>query len=439
MSEIWSNLQTEVKKEIQDSGFLNAIFNEIEFMDLNTSMNPPMIQLGLVNSVSLSIAEKNLTPILRKHLEKVFSSSIDIKFAKLHSQNSKLSPQQLPLLLEELAAQEESLRLPDLQLKPQWFLNPSYQMNRFINGEHSNFAYKCVDFLTSTSAPEVKQLFLYGPSGVGKTHLLHALGWKFKEIPQYSKVKVFSAEEFMNDFHFYLSKKQMPEFRGKYRLQTDVLLIDDIHVLAKAKLAQEELFNIFNYYEQNNKFIAFTSDKSPHELEGFEPRLLTRFQGGLSAPIDLPDFVTRFKIAQEKQLEFGFSLSPETLHNLAQAVTSSVRSLEGALYKIGTYQKMMQKPITREELEKLLPALSLNQAPITEDLILTEVAKEFDLKIRDLKSTSRKALIVRARSQAMHRMREELALSYADIGRIFQRDHSSVISAIRKYSVQCSN
>ncbi len=430
MSEIWTNLQREIHTEIKDSGMLKAIFSGIEFLGLEGD-SLPTLKLGVSNSLSLGIAQRDLQDIIQMKIEQTLNKRVIVNFET----SEKLKTRQLELLDEPQETIFE-LRSPDIELKPKWFLNLDYKLSQFINGDHSNFAYKSIEMLTAANQPHLRQLFLYGPSGNGKTHLLHALGWRFKDLQPNLNVKIFTADEFINDYHMYIAKKQMAEFRGKYRLKTDVLLIDDIHGLARAKGAQEELFNIFNYFEQTGKFTAFTSDKSPHQLESFEPRLLTRFQGGLSTEISAPCLATRIKILEFKQSKYGFHLATETLTHIAHTIANSVRSLEGALYKVGSYQYMKGSQVTKDELIKLIPSAagSLDSTEPTIDSILATIATASDLKISDLKSTSRKRQIVQARNSAMLRMREELSLSYSEIGRIFGKDHSTIMSALKKSS-----
>lgn len=429
MSAIWSDLQSKVCTEIEDSGFLKAIFKDVEFLDLEAGESP-ILKLGVGNSISLRLAQRDLQGLIREKLKQVLNrSEVQVQFEASQSRQGD----QLALLMVEDMVPEPNLRSPCVEFRPKWFLNPDYKLESFVNGEHSDFAYKAVSLLTTANQTHLRQLFLYGPSGMGKTHLLHSLGWQFKEMQPGLNVKIFSADEFINDYHAYIAKKQMPEFRGKYRLKTDVLLIDDIHSMARAKGAQEELFNIFNYFEQAGKFIAFTCDKSPHTLEGFEPRLLTRFQGGLSAEVVTPDLATRIRILEFKQLKYGFNFSDQALQRIASSVTNSVRSLEGAILKVGAYQKLKGSLVSFEEMSRLIPSgATASEGKLTAEEVLNICASSSGLKVSDLKSTSRKREIVLARSQAMHRLRNELSLSYSEIGRIFCKDHSSVMSAIKR-------
>lgn len=422
MQDIWNSINQNLLTEINDSGLLKAVLMQMQFLGEATNGEAKSIKLSVANSLSLNIANNELSPIIKRELMKVLGHDLEITFECSESQ----------LALPDMeAVPETSLRTPEIDFKPKWFLNREYTLENFVDGDHSNFVINCLKSLSSNSEQKMNQFFLHGPSGMGKTHLLHALGWQFKALGK--NVKLLCADEFINDYHMYIAKKQMPEFRGKYRLKTDVLLIDDIHSMSRAKGAQEELFNIFNYYEQNQKFIAFTSDKSPNLLEKFEERLLTRFQGGLSAELTSPDYETRIRILQTKSQKLNFYLKDEVITYIAKAMTGSVRALEGALIKVGTYQKMKSVAVTMPELERLIPQVGcLGSTDLSVDSILTAAAIAANLKVSDLKSTSRKREIVTARNHAMLRMREELSLSFAEIGRIFMKDHSTVITAIKR-------
>lgn len=431
MKNIWSEIVPSLKAQVQNSGLLSNVLSDLTFIDFKNEINFKNIKLGVPNTFfSKSIAEKDLKPLIREELCRVLNfSSVDVELEPIQVEiKEQLS------LIPNVSELESAVVSPAINLRPKWFLNPKFQVDYFINGEHSNFAFQCVQFFLQKDVLSTRQLFLYGPSGVGKTHLLHSLGWEFKNRYHYN-VKLFSAEEFINDYHLYLSKKQMPEFRGKYRLNTDVLLIDDIHSLAKTKGAQEELFNIFNYYEQAGKYIAFTSDKSPLELENFENRLLTRFQGGLSAEIVRPIFDTRLKILKFKQQLNGYHLSDDVLEYLARSIDSSVRSLEGALMKVGLFQSIKGAQISKKEIESLMPQLTKKIETLNHQTIIEETALEFRMKKEDLFSNSRKKMIVLARSKAMFLMRERLSFSYSEIGRIFGKDHSTVLNSIKKFQV----
>lgn len=426
--QFWNQLKLEVKKEIHSSGLLMAIFDEIEFQSLTEKPELNEIQLGIGNLISKEIAQREINPIIIRQLKNIMNGQFVIQYQTTES------PSQLQLNLENDVENQQSVERPlSFEFKPAWLMNPQFKLSQFVCCENSEFAYKCIEFMTTIVDTNIRQLFIHGPSGVGKTHLLHAFGWKFKDQNKAINVKVISAEEFINDFHLFLSKKQMSEFRGKYRLQTDVLLIDDVHIFSKTKSAQEELFNILNYYENNKKYIAFTSDTSPHDLIGFEERVLSRLQGGLSAKIHLPNKDARIKIANHKKIQFGYNIKDEIIQVVAERINQNVRSLEGVIHLIGNYQLAKKRLITCKELSELLPSVAVNFKKNNVEEILNEVAEEYLLKVSDLKSENRKVVIVSARRKAMFRLRSELNYSFSEIGRIFGKDHSTVMSAINKY------
>jgi chromosomal replication initiator protein len=314
------------------------------------------------------------------------------------------------------------------ELKIRGGLNQDFTLENFIQSEHSEFALQCMDALIKYEFQRPRQLLIYGEPGLGKTHLLTALGWSLKK--HHKVVKLVTGEDFINDFHAHINKKIMGDFRNKYRLKTDVLLIDDIHAIAKNKNAQEELFNLFNFYEQRHKILVFTSDLSIDELVDFEPRMISRFQGGLAAEVHKPDLETRLKILKSKNAKSGFEIDPSILLLIAQNVTQNIRSLEGALYKIGLFKKLKKNPLTADDLEKILHIKNMQKQTLSVEDILEDCAKNAGLKVYELKSQSRKHEIVKARNRAMLRMREELNLPFTEIGRILTKNHSTVMSGI---------
>lgn len=430
---IWLDILPSIKNEVRESSLLTTILSDIKLVDFQNSNEQGHLVLSISDSsFSKKIAETELCPLIERELKKSISvGKIKIEF----SVRERQPLEQMSFSIDPETLIQPEVKKSTIEFRPKWFLNPNYKIDYFVNGVYSNFAYQSVLAIAQNNTLNVRQLFIYGDSGLGKTHLLHSLGWEFKDCASQLNVKLFSAEEFINDYHLYLSKKQMPEFRGKYRLNTDVLLIDDIHILAKAKGAQEELFNIFNYYEQTSKLIAFTSDKSPHELSGFEPRLLTRFQGGLTVKLFSPTKEDRFKILNFKQIQKGVLLSFEVLDLISSRIDKSIRSLEGILVSLAYAQNILGRAFTKEEAESYLPKIieSNDKKNVTSEAILAQEANESNISIHEIKSKSRKREHVMVRDKTIFRLRNELNLSYGDIGRLLNRDHSTVMTAYERY------
>jgi len=443
VSEIWQRLQEVVNVEVQTSGYLKTVFAQLQLLEdshLESRESSQLsLRLGVPERLSMSLVESDLRTLLRRQLQALVGhDNISLSFEKLSKAEGDLDLQMRwdQITATPHQASELSLRSPQIEVPSPWTLNPQYQLRNFISGPHVDFALRCVNMLLEQGQLPSRQLFLYGDSGLGKTHLLHSLGWRLKELHPNTRVKVVTSDEFINDYHHHLTKKQMPEFRGKYRLKTDLLLIDDIQLMARAKGAQEELFHIFNYFEQTKRWIAFSCDQQPALLKGFEPRLLTRFQGGLSAQVQYPEQKTRLEILRLKQEQFGFHLNEDLLVKLSEPEGQTVRCLEGSLYKLGVYLRLKGEQggteLSASELRALIPRLVEKVQVKTPEMILQQVAEQHRLKPVDLRSDSRKAFLVRARGETMVRMRDELQMSFADIGRFFSKDHSTVMSAVER-------
>lgn len=426
MKEIWNQIKNDIATQLADQAPTLALLQSLEW---NDSLEDRSIQLELPSKLQMEMAERSIMPLVREQLKKT-DQDLQVKLAlsKVLKPKAKVESPQLPLS----ASQNLEAVEPLFQFKAKYSLNREFTLENFVVGPQTHFAVQCLRIFADPGSQNMGPLFIHGHSGLGKTHLLHALGWQILKSSPELRVKIVSGEEFINDYHSDLSKKLMTEFRGKYRLKTDLLLIDDIHSIGRAKGAQEELFNILNAYASSGKLIAFTCDKSPDQLSDFEERLKSRLQGGLSCEVTIPDVETRFSIAVQKSLQFGCNLSLETLQFLSERLDQDLRALSGAINKLGVLKKMMgQEP----ELSEVKKILNLNDQPeneISVENILASTARRHSLKISDLKSDSRVRPVVNARTEAMKSLREQLGLSFAEIGRVFGKDHSTVMYALSK-------
>lgn len=429
MHEIWNDIKLNLNTQVADHGPSLAVLESVQFLGLSSDIENGRLRLGLPSSLQIDMAERSLRPLIENQIRNLIDhKNLGVEFV-LSQKIAKPVSQQLELA--PAAPLEQELKEPLYKFLPKFSLNKDMTLENFVKGPQTAFAVECIKIFADPSSVNLGPLLIYGNSGLGKTHLLHSLGWMISRNNPEIRIKYVTGEEFINDYHSDISKKLMSEFRGKYRLKTDLLLIDDIHSIGRTKGAQEELFNILNYYAATNKMIAFTCDKSPDQLSDFEDRLKSRLQGGLSAEIQNPDFETRFSIAVQKALQFGLSLSPMTLEFLAENISQDLRALTGAIYKLGIMAKVSGREPEIAQIEKALNLTRLTQAPATVDGILGKTADKHGLKVSDLKSSSRVRAVLTARREAMTSMRDQLGYSYAEIGRVFGKDHSTVMNALR--------
>lgn len=317
-------------------------------------------------------------------------------------------------------------------------LNPKYRFETFVIGSSNRFAHAAAVAVAESPAKAYNPLFIYGGSGLGKTHLLHAIGHYAKELGHARTVRYVSTEEFTNDYINSLRDNRGHDFQRRHR-EVDILLIDDIQFLEKKERTQEEFFHTFNTLHNANKQIVISSDRSPKALATLEDRLRTRFEWGLLADIQPPDLETRIAILQKKAAQERLHAPGEVLEFIASRVSNSIRELEGALIRVTAYANLSRSavtlPIAEEVLRDFIPD---DQAPeITADQIMSSTSDYFGVSLEDLRGHSRSRVLVNARQVAMYLCRELTDLSLPRIGQAFGgRDHTTVMHADRKIRQQ---
>ena len=317
-------------------------------------------------------------------------------------------------------------------------LNPKYTFETFVIGSSNRFAHAAAVAVAESPAKAYNPLFLYGGSGLGKTHLLHAIGHYATAINTAKSVRYVSTEEFTNDFINSLRDDKQSAFQKRYR-DVDILLIDDIQFLENRERTQEEFFHTFNTLHNSNKQIVITSDRSPKQLATLEDRLRTRFEWGLLADIQPPDLETRIAILQKKAGQERLAIPPDVLDFIASRITISIRELEGALIRVTAFaslnRSLVDLALAEEVLKDFIPD---GAAPeITADQIMEATSAHFGVSIEELVGQSRSRVLVNARQVAMYLCRELTDLSLPRIGQAFGgRDHTTVMHADRKIRQQ---
>ena len=320
-------------------------------------------------------------------------------------------------------------------------LNPKYTMENFVRGKSNEFALATAKAVVTNPGGMYNPLFIYGTSGLGKTHLMQAIAHAILEKKEGKKVLYITSEKFMNEMIAMIengSNTEKEKFRSKYR-SIDVLLIDDIQFIAGKKATMEEIFHTFNDLKEANKQIVLSSDKPPKELKNLEDRLVTRFEGGMTVDIQKPDFETRVAILSHKMKGESMELPSYILEFIANNVTANIRELEGALLKVIAFFKLKNSnPFEKTKDENMIiarNALKLEEArevQITVEDIMETTSRFYNLESNDLYSKSRQASIVLPRQTAMYLARKLTNQSLVAIGRSFNRDHTTVMHAIDK-------
>lgn len=312
-------------------------------------------------------------------------------------------------------------------------LNPRYTFESFVVGACNQFAHAAALSVAENLAGSYNPLFLYGGVGLGKTHLMSAVGYEVLSKNHKKKVSFSTSEEFTNEMINAIRFDKMTDFRNKYR-RVDLLLIDDIQFIAGKERTQEEFFHTFNTLYENRKQIVITSDRFPNEISDMEQRLKSRFSWGLIADIGVPDLETRVAILKRKAYEDSLRLPDEVAYFLAENVETNIRELVGCLVRVIAMSSLQGLPLTKDLAEMALRDIFRRSIKnITVDDILSHVSKAFNVKVTDIKSKKKHKLYSLPRQVAMYLTRELTELSYPEIGAAFGgKDHSTVIYATRK-------
>ncbi len=306
-----------------------------------------------------------------------------------------------------------------------------YTFDNFIVGNSNKFAHAAALAVATNPARQYNPLFIYGPSGLGKTHLLYAITDRIKKnFPDY-KVVYVKGEEFTNQMIDSISRNITSEFREKYR-KSDVLLIDDIQFIAGREATQEEFFHTFNELYENNKQIILTSDRPPRDIKLLEERLRTRFESGLTADIEPPDIELRTAILKLKSAAIGMTMSDDVMTYIAENLKNNVRQLEGAVKKISAQSLLSGKEVTLDLAVRCISDKMVGSEPVnvTIDKILHTVSLHYNISIEDMKSRKRISSISSARHIAIYIIKKLTDRSLPAIGREFNRDHTTIINSI---------
>ncbi|MCL2848551.1 MAG: chromosomal replication initiator protein DnaA [Micrococcales bacterium] len=316
-------------------------------------------------------------------------------------------------------------------------LHPKYQFDTFVIGASNRFAYAAAVAVAEAPANAYNPLFIYGGSGLGKTHLLHAIGHYAQHLYPGIAVRYVNSEEFTNDFINSISEGKAGAFQRRYR-DTDILLVDDIQFLQGKEQTMEEFFHTFNALHNTNKQVVLTSDVPPKRLNGFEDRMRSRFEMGLLTDVQPPDLETRIAILRKKAAAEDLDAPDEVLSYIASRISSNIRELEGALIRVTAFANLNRQQVDRFLAERVLRDLITDdETVITPTTVIGQTASYFGLNIDDLCGTSRSRTLVTARQIAMYLCRELTDLSLPNIGKAFGgRDHTTVLHAYRKIQSQ---
>lgn len=389
------------------------------------AVSDDILTLSVANDFYQLWLEENYLPLIRHALAATSGQQFQIRFAVDPNQNTTR---------RDARTETTTTAPPKSPVRSSHIgsaLNPHYTFDNFVVGSSNNFAHAAARAVAEAPARAYNPLFIYGGVGLGKTHLMQAIGHSVLHLKN-CRVCYTSCEAFTNDYIDALQNHSLPHFRKKYR-GIDVLLIDDIHFLAGKDRMQEEFFHTFNTLHDNHKQIVLTSDRPANEIQGIEQRLVSRFEWGLVTQLEPPDVETRIAILRKKQEQLGLTLPDPALTFIAENIRANVRRLEGALVRISSYLSLNPEPLSLELLRRILRDL-LDQEAVDEvrpEDIMRVVAEHFDIRLADLTGKQRPQYIAYPRQVAMYLCRNMTRLSLPSIGAIFNRNHATVLHACR--------
>ena len=424
---LWKNCLDGVAAHVSPQ-HLATWFGPIKVIGQNTEA----LELEVPNRFFLEWIREHYQPLIEEVLRKVSHKELGVVW-KVNEDG----PQAPPSPAKKKEKEKEKEKEPSTGKAPKTAslsLNPKYTFENFVVGKANEFAHAACSAAAGHLGSKYNPLFIYGCVGLGKTHLLQAIGHRVLQNNPNAKVCYYTSERFVNDFINFVSRQKMSEFRSRFR-NVDVLLIDDIQFWAGKEGTQEEFFHTFNTLYENHKQIVVTSDKFPKDLAGLEERLRSRFEWGLVADIQPPDTETKIAILRKKAKVEGIKLPDDVAGLLAEVSGSNVRELEGFLNRIMAVSSLTSRDLdlamAKDALKNLIK--EKEDKVLTIDEIQKAVSSYYDIKFSDIKSKKRQRNIALPRQVAMYISREFGGFSYPEIGSSFGgKDHSTAIHACRK-------
>jgi chromosomal replication initiator protein len=423
---IWEEIAGNIRPHVSTDAF-NRWFSEIELVQTDECM----LTFQVPNTIHQLWIESNYLPLVQSATLAVLAGPREIKFRVADQDKVKAlvpDPEPKP---EEMAPAKTSEK--EAEGAAVHGMNPRNTFDTFVVGSNNQFAHAAGLAVAQSPAKTYNPLFIYGGVGLGKTHLMQAIGQHVTDRKKNFKVMYLSSERFTNEFIDAIQHNTLVKFRKRYR-QADLLLIDDIHFLAGKERSQEEFFHTFNTLFDGRKQIVLSSDRPASEISNLEHRLVSRFEWGLTAELQPPDIETRMAILRKKAQSLHVQLAPDVLEFLAQRVRTNVRRLEGALMRVASFASLSGREVSRDAVEHLLRDILQEEAKktVTIDQIQRKVAEHFDVRLADMTSKRRPANIAFPRQVAMYLARRHTKASLNEIGDAFGgRDHGTVLHACK--------
>ncbi|EDY81432.1 chromosomal replication initiator protein DnaA [Verrucomicrobiia bacterium DG1235] len=428
---LWDKVRSELS-QVLPADIFQSWFTDLVCLEADGEN----IVLGVQNAFTAYWISDNYLDLIAKSFQAQLGFPVTVSIAN-QEKAAKEEPASEDLAAptrERLVTETPRPRAPTAKKTGEANLNPRNTFENFVIGSNSQLAHAASIAVAHAPAGAYNPLFLYGETGLGKTHLMHAVGHHILANRPEARVVYLSSEKFTNEFISAIQENTLTKFRQRYR-NVDVLLIDDVQFLSGKERIQEEFFHTFNDLFESQKQIFLSSDRPANEIAKLESRLVSRFQWGLVTDIQAPDFETRVAILRKKALQHNYDISDEVLHFIAKHIVKNIRRLEGALIKVCSYSSLTNKPLNIAICEQLLSDVLMEAAKqqLNIDTIQKKVAEYFELRHSDMLSRRRPAHIAVPRQIAMYLSRSLTKHSLQEVGEAFGgRDHGTVIHACKQ-------
>lgn len=447
-SSFWTMIKTKMKSRNDNNKLLDTWLDPIEYVNTTGTSERPRLILGVPNALHQYFVIENLQDKIYGEISDSYGKPFEVEFSitgskvNSHIESSNIHDEVMggtEILQAQLArAQNIQITQPRSGLDT---LNSELTFSTFVVGKNSEFAHAaCFNVARNPGADDYNPLYIYGPVGMGKTHLLHAAGNHIREQYPQLRITYLSAERFMNECISAIRRHEMDKFRQKYRENSDILLVDDVQFIARGEAVQEEFFHTVNSFIDTRKQVILASDRMPKDIHGLEDRSRTRLERGLIADITMPDLETRIAILRYKAEKYNVRLPEDVVNYIARISKRSIRELEGNLKKIKMFSELQGLPIDYDLVKRILSHHE-TQSTISVEEIMKLVADHFKVRVLDLKSSTRAKPIVVPRQISMYLIKKFLDRSLVDIGKAFGgKDHTTVMNALdRVKNLQASD
>ncbi|OGI57181.1 hypothetical protein A3B85_02230 [Candidatus Nomurabacteria bacterium RIFCSPHIGHO2_02_FULL_37_13] len=429
--QLWENCLVEIGAGISKANF-STWFKNTSIVKEDAGI----VYIGVPNEFVRDWLINKYHKLITKTIADAYENMRAVEYSIYKIENKK---QEILTINNSESYVNKELPLRDLYINPEDNLNPRYHFNSFIVGSFNELAYAAAVAIIDNPGTKYNPFFVYGGTGLGKTHLIQAMGNSIKEKYQNKKVHYMTLEKFATDFVNSLQSNKANSFKEKYR-KYDLLIIDDIQFIGKMEKIQEELFHTFNTFYENNKQIIFSSDKHPNYIPELADRLKSRFAAGMIVDISEPEYESRLAILKVKLQEFNIDLDQEIIEYVADAVQGNIRELEGNLNIIVCQYRLKNRPLSLPEVKNLLKNNMKPKKNMAIKDVVKIVSEHYQLEESSIYEKTRKKEIVKARQVVMYLLREDFSVSYPLIGqKLGGKDHTTVIHSYLKIKADLKN